>query len=62
MLKLIGRPLGERVGILAAAAVGGVLFVIVQATLRTPELAWLSSGLNHMRRRAGPSLAEAVDA
>jgi len=62
VLKLIGPPMGERVGILAAAAVGGLLFVMMQAVFRTPELAWLFSGLNHMRRRAGPSLAGASDA
>jgi peptidoglycan biosynthesis protein MviN/MurJ (putative lipid II flippase) len=51
--RLMGAPMGQRIGILAAAAVGGLLFVVVQAMLRTPELAWLSSGLSHVRRRGG---------
>jgi putative peptidoglycan lipid II flippase len=51
--RWIGPPLGSRVGVLAAALVGIVVYVVSQAALRTPELAWLSSGLDQLRQRAG---------
>ncbi|MDQ1465575.1 MAG: putative peptidoglycan lipid flippase [Actinomycetota bacterium] len=47
----IRPPLGSRIGILAAALVGALVYLAVQTALRTPELAWLSSGLDHLRQR-----------
>ena len=54
----LGRPLGPRVGIIAAALVGVAVFVAVQALWRTPEVTWLSGGLSQMRRKASRTLAE----
>ncbi len=51
--RWIGQPLGSRVGVLAAALVGIVVYLVSQAALRTPELTWLSSGLDQLRQRAG---------
>ncbi len=48
----LGRPLGPRVGITAAAAVGGAIFLGLQAMWRTPELGWVAGGLGHMRGKA----------
>jgi putative peptidoglycan lipid II flippase len=48
----LGRPLGPRAGIAAAALVGAGIFLAVQAAWRTPELAWLAGGLGHLRGRA----------
>jgi putative peptidoglycan lipid II flippase len=48
----LGRPLGARVGIAAAAAVGILIFLGVQAAWRAPELSWLAGGLGHLRGRA----------
>lgn len=48
----LGRPLGARVGITAAAAVGILIFLAVQAAWRAPELGWLVGGLGHLRGRA----------
>lgn len=63
---LVGSPLGSRLGILAAAAVGVMVFVAVQVALRTPELTWLASGVNQLRGRVSrsptPSLVEVSDA
>jgi putative peptidoglycan lipid II flippase len=47
----LGRPLGARVGIAAAAAVGILIFLAVQAAWRAPELGWLAGGLGHLRGR-----------
>lgn len=48
----LGRPLGARIGITAAAAVGILIFLAVQAAWRAPELGWLAGGLGHLRGRA----------
>jgi putative peptidoglycan lipid II flippase len=48
----LGPPLGARVGIAAAAAVGILIFLVVQAAWRAPELGWLAGGLGHLRGRA----------
>ena len=53
----LGRPLGSRVGILAAALVGATVYVAVEALWRTPEVGWLAEGLGQMRGKAS-SLAE----
>ncbi|MCW2691046.1 MAG: putative peptidoglycan lipid flippase [Mycobacterium sp.] len=50
-LAWIGPPLGSRIGIVAATAVGILVFLAVQTLLRTPELAWLSAGLDQLRQR-----------
>lgn len=61
-LTWLGPPLGSRVGMLAAAVVGVGVFLVLQAALRTPELAWLSSGLGQLRERTKRTLAGASDA
>jgi hypothetical protein len=48
----LGRPLGPRIGISAAAAVGILIFLAVQAAWRAPELGWLAGGFGHLRGRA----------
>jgi putative peptidoglycan lipid II flippase len=55
--RVIGSPLGSRVGVLAAALTGVVVFVAVQAMLRTAELTWLGSGASQLlgRRRRTPA-------
>jgi putative peptidoglycan lipid II flippase len=62
VLGWIGPPLGSRVGMLAAALVGVVVFLALQAVLRTPELGWLSSGLGQLRQRARRPLTGTSDA
>jgi putative peptidoglycan lipid II flippase len=57
----IGPPLGSRVALLAAAFVGVLVYVGVQVALRTPELAWLSSGLGQLRRRTRRTLVGITD-
>jgi putative peptidoglycan lipid II flippase len=57
-----GAPMGSRLGIVAGALVGASVFVVVQAAMKTPELSWLASGLNHVRGRARGVLAEVSDA
>lgn len=57
---LIGPPLGSRVAIVVAALVGVVVYVAVEMLLRTPELAWLTSGMRQLRRRAGRHSLAAV--
>jgi putative peptidoglycan lipid II flippase len=54
----IRPPLSSRVGVLAAALVGIVVYLASQMALRTPELTWLSSGLDQLRHRAGRLSAE----
>jgi hypothetical protein len=48
----LGKPLGARIGITAAAAVGILIFLAVQAAWRAPELGWLAGGIGHLRGRA----------
>ena len=48
----LGRPLGPRAGIIAAALVGAAVYVAVEALWRTPEVGWLAGGLRQMRGRA----------
>ena len=48
----LGRPLGPRVGVVAAALVGAAVYVAVQALWRTPEVGWLAEGLGQMRGKA----------
>jgi putative peptidoglycan lipid II flippase len=50
--QLLGRPLGSRPGILAAAAVGAAIYLAVQAYWRSPELGWLTEGLRHARGKS----------
>jgi len=56
----LGRPFGAGVGILAAAAVGGAVFLACQAMWRAPELGWLLGGLGHLRGRARRTIAGAT--
>jgi murein biosynthesis integral membrane protein MurJ len=48
----LGRPFGPRISITAAALVGILVFLAVQAAWRTPELAWLAGGVGHLRNKA----------
>jgi putative peptidoglycan lipid II flippase len=48
----MGRPVGPRVAIAAAAVVGIGVFVAMQAIWRTPELGWLAGGFGHLRGKA----------
>ncbi len=48
----LGRPLGARIGITAAALAGAATFVAVQAAWRTPEVGWLAEGLHELGGRA----------
>ena len=54
----IGQPFGSGVGILAAALVGGAVFVALHALWRTPELAWIAGGLNHARGKFRRTIGE----
>jgi putative peptidoglycan lipid II flippase len=58
---VIGQPLGSRLAVLAAALTGVVIFVAVQALLRTPELAWLNSGVTNLLGRARRTPVRAAD-
>jgi peptidoglycan biosynthesis protein MviN/MurJ (putative lipid II flippase) len=53
----LARPFGPRIGILAGAVVGGVVFLGLQAIWRTPELRLLAAGFGHARGKAGPAIA-----
>jgi len=53
----LGPPLGAGIGILAAALVGGAVFVGLQALWRTPELSWIAGGLSHVRGKARRAIA-----
>jgi murein biosynthesis integral membrane protein MurJ len=48
----LGRPLGARVGMVAAALAGAATFVAVQAAWRAPEVGWLAEGLHQLGGRA----------
>ena len=54
----LGRPLGPRLGIVAAALVGATVYVAAEALWRTPEVGWLAGGLTQMRGKATRTLAE----
>jgi peptidoglycan biosynthesis protein MviN/MurJ (putative lipid II flippase) len=58
----LGRPLGPRVGITAAAVIGVAVFLGVQAIFRTPELGWLAGGIGHLRGKARRRRAAAAAA
>jgi putative peptidoglycan lipid II flippase len=53
----LGRPFGPRLGIAAAAIVGGLVFLATQAIWHTPELGWLAGGLSHIRGKAMRGIA-----
>jgi putative peptidoglycan lipid II flippase len=53
----LGRPFGPRLGIAAAAIVGGLVFLATQAIWHTPELGWLAGGLSHVRGKAMRGIA-----
>jgi murein biosynthesis integral membrane protein MurJ len=53
----LGRSLGPRVGIVAAAVVGAVIYLGLQALWRTPEFGWLAGGLGHLRGKARRAVA-----
>jgi putative peptidoglycan lipid II flippase len=57
----IGGSLGPRVGILAAALVGGAVFLALQAWWRSPELGWLAGGLGQLRHRERRLAAESIN-
>jgi putative peptidoglycan lipid II flippase len=57
----IGGSLGPRVGILAAALVGGAVFLGLQAWWRSPELGWLAGGLGQLRHREQRIAAESLN-
>jgi putative peptidoglycan lipid II flippase len=50
--------IGARLGVVAAALVGGGIYIAVQAAWRTPELGWLAGGLGHVRNKARGRVAE----
>ncbi|HEY8672904.1 MAG TPA: lipid II flippase MurJ [Candidatus Dormibacteraeota bacterium] len=57
----LGGSLGPRVGILAAALVGGAVFLALQAWWRSPELGWLAGGLGQLRHRGQRVAAESIN-
>lgn len=54
---LIGRPLGPRLGIVAAAVVGLGVYLGLEALWQAPELGWLVAGLAHVRWKAARGIA-----
>jgi putative peptidoglycan lipid II flippase len=56
----VGRPIGPRIGITAAAMVGAAVFLAFQAMWRTPELGWLAGGLGHVRGKVRRGIAGAT--
>ena len=58
--QLVGRPLGPRVAIIAAALVGALVFLGLQSWWRTPELSWLAGGLRQTRGGSQVVVAEAT--
>jgi putative peptidoglycan lipid II flippase len=52
----IDGPLGAGLAVVAAGAVGGAVFVAVEAALHAPELTWLSGGLSLLRIKATDSV------
>jgi putative peptidoglycan lipid II flippase len=50
--RWLGRPFGPRLGLAAAALVGVVVYLSLQAWWRTPELTWLAGGFAHLRAKA----------
>jgi putative peptidoglycan lipid II flippase len=57
----LARPIGARLGIVAAALVGSAIYIAVQAAWQTPELGWLAGGLGHVRNKARRAIAEVAD-
>ena len=57
----LDRPIGARLGIIAAALVGSAIYIAVQAAWRTPELGWLAGGFGHVRNKARGRIAEVAD-
>ena len=57
----LNRPIGARLGILAAALVGGAIYIAVLAAWRTPELGWLAGGFGHVRNKARRQIAVVAD-
>jgi putative peptidoglycan lipid II flippase len=58
----LNRPIGARLGIVAAALVGGAIYIAVQAAWRAPELGWLAGGFSHVRNKARRQIAEVAGA
>jgi putative peptidoglycan lipid II flippase len=58
---LLGTSLGPRVAVLLAAVAGIGIFFAAQAALRTPELAWLGSGVGNLLGRMRGPRVEARD-
>jgi len=54
---LIGRPVGPRLGIIAAAVVGLGVYIGLEALWQAPELGWLVAGLGHVREKAARGIA-----
>lgn len=52
MPRWLGPPLGTRAAIVVAALVGVLIYVAVQARLKTEELDWLARGFSLMRGKA----------
>jgi hypothetical protein len=46
---LSGRP-GQALALVAGAAVGVIVYAVIQLLLRSPEFAWLTSGLRDRRK------------
>jgi putative peptidoglycan lipid II flippase len=59
--SLLGRPAGIRIGVVAAALVGGAVFLALQGWWRTPELGWLAGGVGQFRRRSVRAVAGATN-
>jgi putative peptidoglycan lipid II flippase len=57
----IGPPLGSRIGIVAAALVGAVVFIGLQALWRTRELAWIAGGFTQVRTKARRTIGGVAD-
>jgi murein biosynthesis integral membrane protein MurJ len=53
----LGRPLGPRVGIVAATLAGATVFVAVEALWGAPQVSWLAAGLGQMRHAARRAVA-----
>ncbi|MFZ0180979.1 MAG: lipid II flippase MurJ [Candidatus Dormiibacterota bacterium] len=59
--RMLPGSFGPRVGILAAAAVGGAVFLALQAWWRSPELGWLAGGIAQLRHRPARVAVESIN-